>query len=98
MNYTTNADRWFDGYKVEYYNLKERNTVSRTILLVKQGIAYKRRYDIENNYVSTIWEKCKSPPESVQTCFFPKSMATFWTSWKPMCSMNLEVVPRVATS
>ena len=29
--------------------------ISRTILLIKKGIAYKRRKDLENEYIASVW-------------------------------------------
>ena len=29
--------------------------ISRTIILIKKGVAYKRRYDLENDYIASVW-------------------------------------------
>ena len=54
-NYNILKDKGFKGYNIEYNTLHINSVISRTILLVKKGINFKRRYDIENIGISSIW-------------------------------------------
>ena len=40
---------------MEYNTLTKGHNISRTILLIKKGLAYKRRGELENEYVASIW-------------------------------------------
>ena len=54
-NYNTLKDKGFSGYNLEYNTLHVNCVISQTLLLIKKGINYKRRYDLENPLVSSIW-------------------------------------------
>ena len=53
-NYSIRNDTKIKGYKIECNNLIHGNDICRTITLIKEGISYKRRYDLENKYISAI--------------------------------------------
>ena len=40
---------------MEYNTLTKGHEISRTILLIKKGLAYKRRGELENEYVASVW-------------------------------------------
>ena len=46
-NYNILKDKGFSGYNLEYNTLHVNCVISRTLLLIKKGINYKRRYDLE---------------------------------------------------
>ena len=50
----------FPGYYLETDNLKLTDTRSRTGVLVKENLTYKRRKDLESNGNSTIWIQVKT--------------------------------------
>ena len=54
-NYNILKDKGFKGYNIEYNMLHINSVISRTILLIKKGINFKRRYNIENIGISSIW-------------------------------------------
>ena len=54
-NYNIFSSLKFPGYKIEYNKLTQNNDTARTILLVDNNISYKRRYDVENDFISSIW-------------------------------------------
>ena len=54
-NYSILKDRKIKGYNIEYNNLCDRNDICRTITLIKNGISFKRRYDLEDKFISSIW-------------------------------------------
>ena len=43
------------GYNIEYKKLCSNDYKARTILLVKDNINYKRMYEYEDDYISSIW-------------------------------------------
>ena len=53
-NYSIKNDVKIKGYKIEYNNLIDGNDICRTIILIRDSISYKRRYDLENKYISSI--------------------------------------------
>ena len=54
-NYNILKDKGFKGYNIEYNTLHINSVISRTILLIKKGINFKRRYDIENiGYINSL--------------------------------------------
>ena len=50
-NYNPKNDGQIFGYNIEYNTLCVNHKISRTLLLIKKGISYKRRYDLENKYI-----------------------------------------------
>ena len=54
-NFNTLTDRGFHNYNIEANTLYKGNTIARTIVLIKDTIAYKRRTDLENDYISSVW-------------------------------------------
>ena len=54
-NYNIHSNIKFPGYNIEYNNLISKNDSARTILLIINNISYKRRHDLENDYVLSIW-------------------------------------------
>ena len=54
-NFDIINDRGFLNYSIEANTLCRGHTTDRTILLIKNGIAYKRRNDLENDYISSVW-------------------------------------------
>ena len=54
-NFSIKNDRKIIGYKIESNNLIHGNDICRTVTLIKDGISYKRRYDLEDKYISSIW-------------------------------------------
>ena len=54
-NFDIQRDRGFDNYNIEYNTICKGYSMSRTILLIKKGISYKRRNDLENDYISSVW-------------------------------------------
>merc|ERR1712240_272533 len=58
-NFDLNSDRGFDNYVIEANTLCKGHQISRTIMLIKQGIPYKRRKDLENDYIASIWVQIK---------------------------------------
>ena len=53
-NFLVDNDRNFKNYTIEYNTLTENSKIARTITLIKKGISYKRRYDLEDRYISSI--------------------------------------------
>ena len=53
--YDTISENQFPGYKLEYDNLDKNDGWSRSGILVKNGMNYKRRRDLETAGTSTIW-------------------------------------------
>ena len=53
-NFNSQVNRGFKNYNLEYKTLNDRCTDARTILLIKQGIQYKRRCEYENENISSI--------------------------------------------
>ena len=43
------------GYSVEYNTLTINYNIARTILLIREGINYKRKNNFEDTYISSIW-------------------------------------------
>ena len=54
-NFDIKRDRGFDNYNIENNTILKGYNISRTILLIKKGISYKRRKDFENDYISSVW-------------------------------------------
>ena len=54
-NFNILNDRGFPDYNIEANTLCRGNSLARTIVLIKNTIAYKRRKDLENDYVSSVW-------------------------------------------
>ena len=48
-NFDICNDRGFTNYNIEANTLSRGNSIARTIVLIKNDIAYKRRYDLEMN-------------------------------------------------
>merc|ERR1712240_946263 len=70
-NYNILKDRGFKGYNIEYNTLHINSVISRTILLFKKGINFKRRYDIENIGISSIWVQAQiSKKVSIMVCSY----------------------------
>ena len=53
-NFDIVYDKGFENYSVECNTLTKGHNIARTILLIKKGIAYKRRRDLENEYVASV--------------------------------------------
>ena len=49
----------FQGYKIEVNLMHKEIDISRNILLIKRDIPYKRRNDLENKEICTIWIEIK---------------------------------------
>ena len=58
-NFDIHCNVKFPGYNIEYNRLHISNTVSRSLVLIKNSISYTRRYDLENPYISSIWLNIK---------------------------------------
>ena len=70
-NYDILKDKGFKGYNIEYNTLHINSVISRTILLIKKGINFKRRYDIENIGISSIWVQAQiSKKVSIMVCSY----------------------------
>ena len=54
-NFDINNDRGFENYTIEANTLCRGHQISRTIILIKKGVAYKRRKDLENDYIASVW-------------------------------------------
>ena len=54
-NFDILNDRGFPNYTIESNTLCKGYSIARTIVLIKNGIAYKRRDDLENEYISSVW-------------------------------------------
>ena len=54
-NYKVGYDSNIVGYDTENYILDSNNNIVHTIMLIRKGISYKRRYDLEEKLISTIW-------------------------------------------
>ena len=54
-NFDIKRDKNFDNYNIEYNTIIKGYNISRTILLIKKVILYKRRKDFENDYISSVW-------------------------------------------
>ena len=54
-NFNILNDRGFENYKIEANTLCKGYKVARTIVLIKDTLAYKRRKDLENDYISSVW-------------------------------------------
>ena len=54
-NFDLNNDRGFENYTIEANTLCRGHNIARTIVLIKNGVAYKRRKDLENDYISSVW-------------------------------------------
>ena len=54
-NFDIYKDRGFEDYTIEANILCKGYNISRTILLIKKGIAYKRRKELENEYIASVW-------------------------------------------
>ena len=50
----------FDGYIMEFDNLRSIDCGAWTGILIKENIVYKRRKDLESNGVSTVWLQIKT--------------------------------------
>ena len=70
-NYRSKNDGHIYGYNVKCNTLIEGYDISRTILLLKKGISYKRRYDLENKYISRIWVQINISKTSSQSETIP---------------------------
>ena len=55
-NFNGNRDKGFQKYNIEakYLN-SDYSTDARTILLLRQGIIFNRRQDLEDKHISSIW-------------------------------------------
>ena len=51
----------FNGYSFEYDNLAKTDQRARTGLLIHQGFQYKRRRDLEEKGISTLWVQISQP-------------------------------------
>ena len=47
-NYSIKNDGQILGYNIEHNTLVDSHTISRSLLIIKKGISYKRRYDLQN--------------------------------------------------
>ena len=56
----TNFNKYLD-YTIEDTKMAKLTNRSRNILLIKDDIIYKRRYDLEDDITSTIWIEIKLP-------------------------------------
>ena len=83
-NYDILKDKGFKGYNIEYNTLHINSVISRTILLVKKGINFKRRYDIENIGISSIWVQAQiSKKVSIMVC-------SYYRQWSLPSCFNIE--------
>ena len=70
-NFRRAIDGQIIGYNIEQNTLTKNYNTARSILLLKKGIAYKRRYDLENEYISSIWVQINiSKNKSILVCSF----------------------------
>ena len=68
-NYSIKNDGQILGYNIEHNTLVDSHTISRSLLIIKKGISYKRRYDLENIYISSIWIQINiSKKKSILIC------------------------------
>ena len=51
-NFDIHCNVKFPGYNIEYNRLHISNTVSQSLVLIKNSISYNRRYDLENPYMA----------------------------------------------
>ena len=83
-NFDISNDRGFTNYKIEANTLSRGNSIARTIVLIKNDIAYKRRYDLENEYISSVW---------VQIIISKKVstfIASYYRQWSLPKELNVE--------
>ena len=70
-NYSIKNDGQILGYNIEHNTLVDNYTISRSLLIIKKGISYKRRYDLENKYISSIWVQINiSKKKSILICSY----------------------------
>ena len=71
-NFNTNRDKGFQKYNIEAkYPNSDYSTDARTILLLRQGIIFNRRHDLEDKHISTIWvEILISKRKSLLVCAY----------------------------
>ena len=73
-NFDISRDKNFDNNNIEYNTIIKGYNISRTILLIKKGIVYKRRKDFENEYISSVWVQIiLSKKVSTFICSFRRS-------------------------
>ena len=82
-NYSIKNDTKIKGYKIECINLIHGNDNCRTITLIRDGISYKRRFDLENKYISAIWLQIFIKKRvSILVC-------SFYRQWGLPASLNI---------
>ena len=82
-NFRCKEDGQILGYNIEQNTLIKGNDTARSILLIKKGIAYKRRLDLENDYISSIWVQINlSRNKSILVC-------SFFRQWSIPSTLNI---------
>lgn len=69
-NYNVLKDKGFSGYNLKYNTLYINSVISRTMLLVKKGINFKRRYDLDNSIIPSIWLQVYISKKNIYSCLF----------------------------
>ena len=54
-NYDIKNDKNTPGYNIEYKPLITNHDIARTIILIREGINYKRYYNFKNNSIYSVW-------------------------------------------
>ena len=54
-NYNFSNPIQIKGYNIEVNRLHTFSSFSRSILLIRDNISYKRRNDLENTFISSVW-------------------------------------------
>ena len=55
VNYDLTTNIKIKGYRIEAKRLGINCNLARNILLIREGISYKRRTDFDNTTIATIW-------------------------------------------
>ena len=53
-NFDLKGDMGFENYSIETNTLFKGHNKSRTIMLIKKGVPYKRRTDLENDFIASV--------------------------------------------
>ena len=83
-NFEIGNDKGFVGYNIECNQLSKSYSISRSILLIKNGIQYKRRYDLETQFISSVWVQVSiSKRVSILIC-------SFYRQWSIPAALNIQ--------
>ena len=56
----THNNKYHD-YSIEHTKMADKTNISRNVILIKDGLVYKRRSDLEDDETSTVWIELKLP-------------------------------------